>query len=1101
MSQLPNNITELIAALEGLGRRNLNDEYDLFWSCHGVFEKLKRLSEFDPSSLKKTIKILKDLPPEIKELKIDELGTDGKKLETRALNKQDLKELLEEYEKTQSNDQKEKIEKDFYQITGKKNVAQFIRIQNEIASKNQEEIKRLNPETKEKVVENLVINRLRESEKLFDIIERASLKEEKNFEIKALKNELKKNNYDAKDINKIIQKTIEVRKELKTQTNVEKEKQISPEIKEKIVEELAINKQGEREELFEIVEKASFKEEQNFEIKELKKELKKRIKDPERIETIIQKVEEIRAEIKVEEKAEEIAKITYEKLIEEKLPIKKEIEVKIKNEILIAWREGDAVKIPSELQEIEEGGVIIKEAEKAADIFKNENLTAIVNYRSLELGREISQELRKNGVEDETLIRDYVSVVNKLTNNSEIVVTEENRSDIYNFVQNENPSKGPGEIERSIDEAKFMASNVVMAPKKFNGLIQRYNILREKIGSDKLPKLKEIRVTEKMTALFKDRPWLLKLMNGTQGVVGTIGKITSFPSTLLSKLGGKAVEKFGGKILERIGGQAAQEFVKHAATIIAKEGLTQGTRTILTGLLSGGAGGTAGGSVAAVVAAFQALPVIGQVIAVAVIAVAAVVAIVKPIFDGAKKLISKITGIDMNGVKHFLSDSLGLGKVVGGVGQFVFDVGTFLIGIPALFGLISFTAILAPVIIFFFLGIMTYSLLSQNLLSSLVPPTAVRDEICILKRSSGSNGTAVDGDINCDQNAPENEVPGLIGKSAYFKTVNDWQSGKNHAEECFNDVVNRSLCAGINPLYSLWVWMHETAGSNYDHGSVQDFGINDSSIENNFDAQIKVFLNLDPASNCDLTDPKLSGPDGYWLAWASSFLTGQCDPDGEQIQTGNTGRKYLEDMKNKTWKWIANVEMPNDIHVPKAGQNCGEEGAPLSLTGPTKEVIGDDGQVYICTTGGGSGGTIGTINIIPGQAGTGGRVTQCPFGAWSHSGIWAMDFGVPNGTPIYSTFAGVAYVGEGNGYGVYVDVHSNVDGNEFFIRYAHMPPEGNMVSNGQTVEAGQQIGDSDNNGFSTGPHLHYEVVGANINWDNAGPYFGMTQEEFNSGCR
>ena len=35
-----------------------------------------------------------------------------------------------------------------------------------------------------------------------------------------------------------------------------------------------------------------------------------------------------------------------------------------------------------------------------------------------------------------------------------------------------------------------------------------------------------------------------------------------------------------------------------------------------------------------------------------------------------------------------------------------------------------------------------------------------------------------------------------------------------------------------------------------------------------------------------------------------------------------------------------------------------------------------------------------------------------------------------------------------------------------------------MVSNGQNVQAGQQIGLSDNNGFSTGPHLHYEVVGA-----------------------
>ena len=109
--------------------------------------------------------------------------------------------------------------------------------------------------------------------------------------------------------------------------------------------------------------------------------------------------------------------------------------------------------------------------------------------------------------------------------------------------------------------------------------------------------------------------------------------------------------------------------------------------------------------------------------------------------------------------------------------------------------------------------------------------------------------------------------------------------------------------------------------------------------------------------------------------------------------------------------------------------------------------------------------------------------------------------GAEYGTPIYSTFSGVAYLGEGNGYGFYVDVHSNYNGDDFFIRYAHMPPGGYTVGNGEAVAAGQQIGIVDNTGFSTGNHLHYQVFGANIDWDNAGPYFGLTQEEFNSACR
>jgi len=208
-----------------------------------------------------------------------------------------------------------------------------------------------------------------------------------------------------------------------------------------------------------------------------------------------------------------------------------------------------------------------------------------------------------------------VEVVNKLTNNVETMVAEENRSDIYNFVQSENPNKGPGEIERSIDEARFMAKNVTMAPKKFNKLIQKYNLLREKIGSDKLPKLKEVRVMEKWTKVFKESPKLLKLMNGAQQMVRVWEKVNAFPGSILSRIG---VQKAGLKIVEKIGGQAAVEFVRNSAAIIAKEGTAKGFGIILKSILGKGAvtaaGGeaAAGGTVAGLVSAFQALPVVGQ---------------------------------------------------------------------------------------------------------------------------------------------------------------------------------------------------------------------------------------------------------------------------------------------------------------------------------------------------------------------------------------------------------------------------------------------------------------------------------------------------------
>ncbi len=1013
MSQLPGNITELIAALEGLGKRNLNEEYELFETCRGVFEKLRRLSDFDPSDLKKTIKVLKDLPLEIKELEIYKLDIETEKLESKALNKQDLKELLENYEKATNENERKRIEKEIYARTGQKNVEQFIKTQKEIANKNAEKLSKLDEEIKEGVVENLTKIKLEEKEELIDIVEEASLEEK-------------------------------------------------------------------------------------FDEKKLKREIKKRIKNPERVEEFIQKVEEIRAEIKIKERAEEIAKTTYEKLAEEKLPINGDIKEKIKNEILIAWKEGDRIKIPKELEEISEAKVIIKETEEAADIFKNKNIEAIVNYRSLELGKKTSQELRKNGVQDESLIREYVSVVKELTNNPDNARIEENRSDIYNFVQSENPNKGPGEMERSIDEARFIANNVVTSPKKFNKLIQKYNLLREKIGSDKLPKLKEVRVLEKMTTLFVNNPKMLKLLNGTQKVANIYNKVVTFPSRMLGKLTVGVVEKIEGK-LAKIGAQAATEFVKNSAAIIAKEGTAKGLGIILKSILGkgtviAGEGAASGGAVAGLVTAFQALPVVGQIIAVVVVAAAAVLAVVKPIIDGAKKILEKVLGTNLNKIKKFVAEDLGLGKFIGGVTQFLFDLSVFFVGIPKLFGLIKFSATLTPIFIAFFAGTFLYNMLMHQQISSIVPPADLSG--CILKRGSGPGGLP-EGEINCDINAPENEVPGLISKEKYFDVVNRWSSGKKYLDECYNDVVNRSLCAGINPLYSLWVWMHESGASNYSLGRIQDFGINDSSIENNFDAQIKVFLNLDPASACDLNDPKLRGPDGYWLAWASRYLTGQCDPDVGQAQTGNTGRKYLEDMKNKTWPWIASVPLPKDIYVEKGGQNCEQEGAPFSLTGPTKEIIGDDGQTYICSTSGGGGPS--TMN--PGGAPVAGTRTQCPFDSYSHGGVWAMDWRADFGTPIFSTFSGIARLSEGNGYGFYIDIHSNYNGDDFFIRYGHMPPGGYRVGDGEAVAAGQQIGIVDNTGFSSGNHLHYEVVGANIDWGNAGPYFGISQEEFNSLCR
>ncbi|MGD1942614.1 MAG: peptidoglycan DD-metalloendopeptidase family protein, partial [Leptolyngbyaceae cyanobacterium] len=86
-----------------------------------------------------------------------------------------------------------------------------------------------------------------------------------------------------------------------------------------------------------------------------------------------------------------------------------------------------------------------------------------------------------------------------------------------------------------------------------------------------------------------------------------------------------------------------------------------------------------------------------------------------------------------------------------------------------------------------------------------------------------------------------------------------------------------------------------------------------------------------------------------------------------------------------------------------------------------------------------------------------------------HQGV---DIAGPVGTPIYAAGPGVVVSSGWNsgGYGNLVDVR-HPDGS--LTRYAHNSRL--MVSAGQQVRQGQQIAEMGSTGFSTGPHLHFEI--------------------------
>ena len=118
------------------------------------------------------------------------------------------------------------------------------------------------------------------------------------------------------------------------------------------------------------------------------------------------------------------------------------------------------------------------------------------------------------------------------------------------------------------------------------------------------------------------------------------------------------------------------------------------------------------------------------------------------------------------------------------------------------------------------------------------------------------------------------------------------------------------------------------------------------------------------------------------------------------------------------------------------------------------------------------------------------RVDQGPGGSFSHNdmqNLYAIDFAVPEGTPILAVREGVVMQVESDfekaglnreKYGGRANFIRILHGDGSMAVYAHLKPEGAQVRVGQYVRKGQRIGLSGNTGFSTAPHLHF-VVQAN----------------------
>jgi murein DD-endopeptidase MepM/ murein hydrolase activator NlpD len=121
--------------------------------------------------------------------------------------------------------------------------------------------------------------------------------------------------------------------------------------------------------------------------------------------------------------------------------------------------------------------------------------------------------------------------------------------------------------------------------------------------------------------------------------------------------------------------------------------------------------------------------------------------------------------------------------------------------------------------------------------------------------------------------------------------------------------------------------------------------------------------------------------------------------------------------------------------------------------------------------------------LLPYEHGTHQLLTQGYHGKFSHEGACALDFGMPEGTSVHAARGGVVvsikqnsdiggpsikYLHDANAITIY---HS--DGT--FADYVHLKKDSSPLKVGDKVSAGQFIAFSGNTGFSTAPHLHFQV--------------------------
>ena len=183
-----------------------------------------------------------------------------------------------------------------------------------------------------------------------------------------------------------------------------------------------------------------------------------------------------------------------------------------------------------------------------------------------------------------------------------------------------------------------------------------------------------------------------------------------------------------------------------------------------------------------------------------------------------------------------------------------------------------------------------------------------------------------------------------------------------------------------------------------------------------------------------------------------------------------TAEKLLAQNEAESKEILASITaMEKAASRPSRGGSISQSNTKPSNSGSSSSQVSTNGMYSIT----------GTRYAITSPFGY--RTSPVGRGQEFHKGI---DIGAPNGAPVYSLKAGtVTYAGWMEGYGKVVVVsHGDIS-----TLYAHNSSL--SVSPGQTVAGGQQLSNVGSTGWSTGPHIHFEVIKNGTNIDPAPYYF------------